>query len=117
MADESYEKIVRRTVPEPDLGVRPAKDEQDLSRHRAGAAADHVAHPQTAAEKRALAAALKALSSEPSLDMNHVRVGIDGRELVLKGNVPGLATRARVEAIAEQVEGIDRVDNQLAVRP
>lgn len=117
MADESYEKIVRRTVPEPDLGVQPAKDEQDLARHRAGAAADHVAHSQTPAEQRTLAAALAALSSEPSIDMNHVRVGIDGRELVLKGDVPGPATRARIDAIANQVDGVDRVDNQLAVRP
>src|SRR3954470_17637723 len=112
MADESYEKIVRRTVPEPGRGVQPAKDEVDLARHRAGAAADHVTHPQTPAEKRTLAAALDALSSEPSLDMNNVRLAIDGRELVLKGNVPGPATRARVEAIAKQVEGVDRVDNQ-----
>jgi len=108
MPDKSYEKIVPGTVPALDLRVRPAKD---------GAAADHAGHSRTVAEHRAIAAALKALASEPSLDMNHVRISIAGRELVLKGNVPGLATRARVEAIAEQVEGVDRVDNQLTVRP
>ncbi|MEO8553058.1 MAG: BON domain-containing protein [Kofleriaceae bacterium] len=96
MVDESYATIVRRTA-------------------RDGAAADLVSHPLTPAEKRTIAAALEALSSEPSLDMNHVRIGIDGRELVLRGNVPGPATRARVEAIANQVDGVDRVDNQLAV--
>lgn len=97
MADQSYEKIVQRT---------------DLD----GASAEPVAHPLTITERKTLLAALKALSGEPTIDMNNVRVGIAGRELLLKGHVPGLATRARIEAIAEQVEGIDRVDNQLAVR-
>jgi osmotically-inducible protein OsmY len=111
----SYDEIVRRTVPEPDGGKQPSKDEQDLARHRAGLAADHIPHPLSQAESATLSAAQHALAADPAIDMSRVRVGIDGRELILKGQVPGPSTKARIEDIAMKVDGVDRVDNQLAV--
>jgi osmotically-inducible protein OsmY len=112
----SYDDIVRRTVLLPDTSREPSKDEEDVARHRAGAAADHIPHVRTPEELQTLEAVRRALTTEPSVDMDHVRIDIDGRELVLKGNVPGHATKERIEAIAKQVEGVERVDNQLAVR-
>lgn len=113
----SYDEIVRRTVPTPDGGMQPSKDEEDLARHRAGLAADHIAHALSTEESAALAAARRVLDADPQIDMSHVRLGIDGRELILKGQVPGPATKVRIEDIVMKVDGIDRVDNQLVVLP
>ena len=111
----SYDEIVRRTVPEPDGGQQPSKDEQDVARHRAGLAADHVPHELSKEELAALVAAQRLLDADPQIDMSRVRLGIDGRELILKGQVPGPATKARIEDIVMKLDGIDRIDNQLAV--
>jgi len=111
----SYDEIVRRTVPEPDGGQQPSKDEQELARHRAGLAADHVPHGLSKEESAALVAAQRLLDADPQIDMSRVRLGIDGRELILKGQVPGPATKARIEDIVMKLDGIDRIDNQLAV--
>jgi osmotically-inducible protein OsmY len=60
-------------------------------------------------------AAQRLLDADPQIDMSRVRLGIDGRELILKGQVPGPATKARIEDLVMKLDGIDRVDNQLAV--
>jgi osmotically-inducible protein OsmY len=111
----SYDEIVRRTIPEPDGGQQPSKSEQDVARHRAGLAADHVPHALSRAESATLTAAQRALAADSAIDMSHVRVAIDGRELILKGQVPGPSTKARIEDIVMKIDGVDRVDNQLAV--
>ena len=58
----SYDEIVRRTVAEPDGGQQPSKSEQDVARHRAGLAADHVPHALSKAESATLSAAQRALA-------------------------------------------------------
>ncbi len=112
----SYGDIVRRTVPEPDSGFRAPVDEEHLSRHRAGKSADHVPHAPTATEQETLARVEAALAADPALDLSDVTLSMDGRELVIKGRVPGPSTSARIEDIAGNVRGVDRIDNQLAVR-
>jgi osmotically-inducible protein OsmY len=112
----SYDEIVRRTVPNPDTSFRASIEEEHLSRHRAGKAADHIPHAPTAEEQETLARVRAALASDPSIDLDHVRLAMDGRELVLRGNVPGPATSARIEDVAGNVRGVDRIDNQLAIR-
>jgi osmotically-inducible protein OsmY len=112
----SYDEIVRRTVPQPDSSFRSTIDEQHLSRHRAGAAADHIAHEATDDERTTLAKVRETLDADPSIDLSHVILMMDGRELVIKGDVPGPATSARIEDVAGHVDGVDRIDNQLAIR-
>ncbi len=114
--DSSYDDIVRRTILMPDTSRKPSREEEELARHRAGAAADHIPHPLSAAEERRLAAAERALAADPSIDMSHVNVTVDCHEIVLKGNVPGPATRARIEDVVRAIEGVERVDNQLVIR-
>jgi osmotically-inducible protein OsmY len=112
----SYDDIVRRTVPEPDSSFRADVDEEHLSRHRAGQAADHQPHGQTPEEQQTVARVRAALEADASIDLSAVLLEMDGRELVLRGNVPGASTSARIEDVAGHVEGVDRIDNQLAIR-
>ncbi|HEX4452776.1 MAG TPA: BON domain-containing protein [Kofleriaceae bacterium] len=112
----SYDEIVRRTVPQPDSSFRSTIDEEHLSRHRAGKSADHVPHEPTADERATLAKVTAALEADGSIDLSNVTLIMDGRELVIKGNVPGPATSARIEDVAGRVDGVDRMDNQLAIR-
>ena len=112
----SYDEIVRRTVPEPNSGFRPSIEEEHLSRHRAGKAADHVPHAPTDEERETLARVVAILEADRAIDLSEVRLSMDGRELVIKGRVPGPATSARIEDVAGSVRGVDRIDNQLAVR-
>jgi osmotically-inducible protein OsmY len=112
----SYDEIVRRTVPQPDSSFRSTIDEEHVSRHRAGKAADHVAHEPTADERATLVKVRATLEADRSIDLSNVTLLMDGRELVIKGNVPGPATSARIEDVAGHVDGVDRIDNQLAIR-
>ncbi|HEY3805227.1 MAG TPA: BON domain-containing protein [Kofleriaceae bacterium] len=112
----SYDEIVRRTVPEPNSGFRASIEEEHLSRHRAGKAADHVPHAETDEERATLARVVAMLENDPAIDLSEVRLSMDGRELVIKGRVPGPATSARIEDVAARDHGVDRIDNQLAVR-
>jgi osmotically-inducible protein OsmY len=112
----SYDEIVRRTVPDPDSGFRADVDEQHLSRHRAGKDADHAPHAPTADEQATLALVLAALAADPAIDLSNVTLSMDHRELVIQGNVPGPSTSARIEDVAGKIRGVERIDNQLAVR-
>jgi osmotically-inducible protein OsmY len=112
---DSYDKIVRRTVVEPDGGFQPSRDEEQEARHRTGEPTEHLSHHMTQAERDTLARVQAALRAE-SIDLSDVHLGIDDRELVVTGTVPGAATSARIEDIAGGVDGVERIDNQLIVR-
>ena len=112
----SYDEILRRTVPDPDLGFRPSLEEEQLSRHRFGESTEHRPRPLTAAERRTLDRVKSALEADPALDLTYVELWIDGRELILIGSVPGPSTSARIVDIACAVEGVERVDNELVIR-
>jgi len=112
----SYDEIVRRTVPTPNGSFRATIEEEHLSRHRAGKAADHIPHPPTVEEQDTLARVRAALAADPSIDLDEVRLAMDGRELVIRGRVPGPATSARIEDVAGNVRDVNRIDNQLAIR-
>ena len=111
----SYDEILRRTVPDPDLGFRPTAEEERLSRHRFGESTEHRPRPLTPTERRTLDKVTAALDADPTLDLTHVELGIDGRELILIGSVPGPSTSARIADTACAIDGIDRVDNQLVI--
>jgi hypothetical protein len=113
--NSSYDKIVRRTVVDPDGSFRPSRDEELLARHRAGPESEHRPHLLSIDEHDTLARVAAALRAE-LVDLSDVYIDIDGRELVLTGTVPGDATSARIEDIAGGIAGVDRIDNQLVVR-
>ncbi len=114
-AEPSYDRIVRRTVVDPDGSLRPTPEEEALARHRCGQPSEHPIHPLSKAERATLARVDAALGDDPTLDLSDVQIGIDGRELILTGSVPGPGTAARIVDIAGAVEGIDRIDNQLVI--
>jgi hypothetical protein len=112
----SYDDILRRTVPEPDLSFRPSRDEEKLSRHRFGVPTEHRVRPLSVLERRTLERVEVALDSDPTLDLSGVEIAIDGREIVLLGSVPGPSTSVRIEDIVGAIDGVDRIDNALVIR-
>ena len=65
----SYDEIVRRTVPA-QSGFRASIEEEHLSRHRAGKAADHVPHAQTDEERETLTRVVAMLENDPAIDLS-----------------------------------------------
>ena len=100
----------------PDLSYRPTRDEEQASRHRFGAATEHPPHTISARERDLLDRVRDALAADPALDLADVSVDIDRDEVVLRGSVPGPASKVRIEEVAAAVRGVYRVDNQLIVR-
>ena len=112
----SYDEILRRTVPDPDLGFRPSKDEERMSRHRYGEPTEHRPRRLSAMERVRLDRVMSALEADPTLDLSGVAIEVRGRCVILYGTVPGPATSVRIEEIAADIEGVDSVDNQLVTR-
>jgi len=112
----SYDEITRRTVPNPDSSMRPSREEEMLAKHRFGEATEHRPRPLTPSEQATLERVRRALIADPGLALRHVNVSMDGRCVVLTGDVPGEATSIRIQEIAASLEGVDTVDNQLVVR-
>jgi BON domain-containing protein len=114
--ESSYDRIVRRTVVDPDGSLRPSPEEEQAARHRAGPASEHRIHPLSTEERATLARVDAALQQDPTIDLSDVQIGIDHRELIITGSVPGPSTSARIEDVVRAVAGVDRVDNSLVIR-
>jgi hypothetical protein len=112
----SYDEIQRRTVPEPDLGFKPTREEEALSRHRFGEPTEHRRRPLTIAERELLERVRAALEADGSLELSGVELDVDFRQVVLLGTVPGPATKVRIEELVATVDGVDAVDSQLVVQ-
>ena len=112
----SYDEILRRTVVSPDTSMRPSREEEMLARHRFGEATEHRPRPLTKAELDLLDRVRRTLMADPGLDLTNVEIMVDGRCVVLTGDVPGIATSVRIADVAAALPGVDGVDNQLVVR-
>ena len=112
----SYDEILRRTVVSPDTSMRPSREEEMLARHRFGEATEHRPRPLSRTELELLARVRRTLMADPGLDLTNVEVMVDGRCVVLTGDVPGIATSVRIADVAAALQGVDGVDNQLVVR-
>jgi hypothetical protein len=55
------------------------------------------------------------LSAEHRVDISRVHVDVDGTEVVLSGEVPERGMRNLAENLAQAVDGVTTVDNQLRV--
>jgi hypothetical protein len=112
----SYDEILRRTVVNPDTSMRPSREEEMLSRHRFGEATEHRPRPLTKTELELLDRVRRTLMADPGLDLTNVEITVDGRCVVLTGDVPGIATSIRIADLVGALHGVDGVDNQLVVR-
>jgi osmotically-inducible protein OsmY len=112
----SYDEILRRTVVNTDTSMRPSREEELLARHRFGEATEHRPRPLTRAELDLLDRVRRTLTADPGLDLTNVDIAVDGRCVVLTGDVPGVATSVRIADLAGALPGVDGVDNQLVVR-
>jgi len=62
-----------------------------------------------------LARVHRELDMDPRLNLDDVDIEIQGQTLVLRGSVPSELTRSRIAHTVALVEGVEGVDNQLAV--
>ena len=99
---QSYDDIVRRTVPDPDSSERPTvRQEQDAREGFRAMDADEAAlHGRVVAALRGLAG---------------VEVEIDRATVILRGKVTDVALIARAEELARNVDGVGGVVNRLVV--
>lgn len=96
--------------------MRPSREEELLARHRFGEATEHRPRPLTKSELELLDRVRRTLMADPGLDLTNVEIAVDGRCVVLTGDVPGIATSVRIADVAGALAGVDGVDNQLVVR-
>ena len=99
---QSYDEIVRRTVPEPDSSFRPTPEQV-----RDGLAGVRASDD----DERALAARITAAVggvAGVSIEVEHTRV-------ILSGRVAAPALLQQIEDRVSAVEGVGSVDNRLVV--
>jgi osmotically-inducible protein OsmY len=108
---QSYDEIVRRTVPDPDTSERPTAQQEQLAREGFRAMDD---------DERALRArvvdALEDLLASCNVDCNF-DVEVDRKTVILGGQVPNVAMLDSIEDAVNKLDGVDHVVNRLVVGP
>ena len=106
---QSYEEIVRNTVPDPDSSQRPTVRQEQLAREGYRALDEH--------EQELCARVVEAL--EDALHGSNERWGfdieIDRETVTLRGQVRDPATIALIEETVRDVAGVVAVNNRLVV--
>jgi len=104
---KTYDEIVRRTVPTPDLGFRPSA-EAELASLEGPRALTRDERALVSRVRTALHAALGDESDKITLDVSPGR-------LALQGEVASAKIARLAEDVASDVEDVGEVDNQLVV--
>jgi len=100
---QSYDEIVRRTVPDPDSSKRPTARQEQLAREGFRALDEH---------EQALHARVFAALDDPS----GIEIEVDRETVTLRGHVANAEMIAHVEELVGGVEGVASVVNHLVVR-
>lgn len=105
---KTYEEIIRRTVPSPDLTFRPSADEERAS----------LAGPRALTrDERALVSRVRsALHAALGDESDKITIDIIPGKLALQGEVASANVVRRAEEVASEIEDVDEIDNQLVVR-
>lgn len=105
---KTYEEIIRRTVPAPDLTFRPSADEERAS----------LAGPRALTrDERALVSRVRtALHEALGDESDKITIDILPGKLALQGEVASADVLRRAEEVASGIDDVDEVDNQLVVR-
>ena len=108
---QSYEEIVRNTVPDPDSSQRPTVRQEQLAREGFRAMDPH--------EQELCARVVDALEDAlyGTNDSWGFEIEIDRETVTLRGQVRDPATIARIEDIVRDVAGVVAVNNRLVVGP
>jgi hypothetical protein len=107
-------------VQQPELKSDPQPNSDPLVSPTADAAGDAVtpADPPSAQEVRLRERIQAALGRHKSLSFTakHVSVEVDKSDVTLQGDVRTAHEKAEVQSIVEQIQGVRRVNNRLAVK-
>ncbi|HEY4242226.1 MAG TPA: BON domain-containing protein [Kofleriaceae bacterium] len=103
---KSYDDITRATVPEPDSGFRPTKEQE--AQARAGFRA--LDNDERALQDRVTAA----LRSLP-IETGGVQIEVTGTQVALRGNVAAAASLRTIEDAVSRVPGVETIHDQLVV--
>jgi osmotically-inducible protein OsmY len=108
-ATTDYDDIVRATVPQTNLTMRPSKQEEQ----------DSLAGPRSlTADEQALETAVRgALRSELVAGVDDIQIDIVRADVTLHGRVASAAALDRVTDIVRQIDGVKAVTNKLVVAP
>jgi hypothetical protein len=99
---QSYDEIVRSTVPDPDSSQRPTARQEQAAYEGFRALSDEEE-------------ALRARVLDALIGMTSVEVDVDRETVTLRGRVSDVATIARAEELASRVDGVAGVVNRLVV--
>jgi len=104
---KTYDDIVRRTVPSPDLTFRPSEQDERASL---------VGPRALTRDERALVSRVRsALHAVLGDESDRITLDLLPGRLALQGEVASAAIALRAEAIAASIAGVGEVDNQLVV--
>src|SRR5687767_4728546 len=106
---QSYDEIVRRTVPDPDSSQRPTARQEQLAREGFRAIDAHereLCHRVVDALEEALRSSNETWGFE---------IEIDRETVILRGRIRDVSTLARIEDSVRNVEGVEQVVNRLVV--
>jgi hypothetical protein len=98
---QSYDEIVRTTVPDPDSSQRPSERQEQQAREGFRAMDEH--------EQALASRVVAALGGMP------VEVEVDRETVTLRGAVASTADIARAEELVGHVDGVSGVVNRLVV--
>jgi osmotically-inducible protein OsmY len=105
---KTYDEIVRRTVPSPDLTFRAAEADERASL---------VGPRALTRNERALVSRVRsALHAELGDESDKITIDLVPGKLALQGEVASMDVLRRAEAIASALDDADEIDNQLVVR-
>ena len=106
---DTYDDIIRRTVPEPDSSWRPSAAQ--LRDTRAGVRARDD-------DERGLASRVSAaVRGVAGIDGVTIHVEVEHARVVLMGSVADSAAFRAVDDAVADVEGVETIHNQLVIRP
>ena len=104
---QSYDEIVRQTVPEPDSSFRPSP-EQEKAAYEGTRILDED-------EQKLYARVVDALLGISDIDPTGVNVEIDRDRVTLRGRIPDAGALSQIERRVHDVEGVSVVANYLVV--
>lgn len=106
-APKNYDDIVRSTVPQTDLTMRPSKDEEQES----------LSGPRRLmADEQALETAVRgALRSELVTGVDNISIDVDRDVVTITGRVDTAEAINRVTDIVAKVDGVRQFHNKLVV--
>lgn len=116
--DATVGQQVDSTIAQAERGADKAGDKMaEAGRDAKDATADAVRDAGNAVSDAAITASVNAeLAKDPALSSLQIDVDTSGGRVALKGTAPDEAARDRAAQLAQAVDGVTAVDNQLTVK-